>query len=199
MTKFVVGAMLEVYSALFRCLDSVLFAFVGVVDAAGFEADDLPLAKATVVDAGVAVLAADVAGSVGACQVGAGGDDGGVAVDADLEVVEIEGGDVEGSGAAQGDGFGLGFDGPAGADANVVVGQEPVHDGHVIAQLSVAPLHFKRFYFLVLLVAGVVGQSGEGRLSECPERETKQKEAYAGGRRKRIPDAEMSAHVQIGW
>ncbi len=49
----------------------MLFALVCVVDAAGFEADDLPLAIAAVIDAGVAVFAADIAGSVGAFEVGA--------------------------------------------------------------------------------------------------------------------------------
>src|SRR5271155_37440 len=96
---------------------SVLFAFVRVVDAAGLE-DDLPLAGA----AGVAVLSADIAGSVGAFEVGLGGYNGRIAVDADFEVVQVEGGDVEGSGAAEGEGFGLGFNDAAGADADVVVG-----------------------------------------------------------------------------
>src|SRR5271155_3791754 len=101
---------------------SVLFAFVRVVDAAGLEADDLPLAVAAGVDAGGAGLSADIAGSVGAFEVGLGGYNGRIAVDADFEVVQVEGGDVEGSGAAEGEGFGLGFNDAAGADADVVVG-----------------------------------------------------------------------------
>src|SRR5271154_265734 len=80
---------------------SVLFAFVRVVDAAGLEADDLPLAVAAVVDAGVAVLSADIAGSVGAFEGGLGGYNGRIAVDADFEVVQVEGGDVEGAGTAK--------------------------------------------------------------------------------------------------
>src|SRR5580698_5962887 len=99
---------------------SVFFAVVCVVDVAGFEADDLPLAEAPVIDAGIAVFAADAACAVGAFEVGARGDDGGVAVDADFEVVDIERGDVQGAGAAQSERFGLGFDGAAGADADVV-------------------------------------------------------------------------------
>ncbi len=66
-----------------------LVLIVLVVDAAGFEADDLPLAEAAVVDTGVAVFAADAAGAVCALEVGAGGNDGGIAIDADLEVVEV--------------------------------------------------------------------------------------------------------------
>jgi hypothetical protein len=153
-----------------------LVLIVLVVDAAGFKADDLPLAEAAVVDAGVAVFAADAAGAVCALEVGAGGDDGGIAVDADLEVVEIERGDVEGASAAQGQGLGLGLDDTASADADIVVGEEAIHNGYVIAQLSIPPLHFQRFYLFVHFVAGVVGQrgNGKGRLRECPEGKTKQ-------------------------
>ncbi len=124
--------------------------FATICHAAGFEADDPPLAIAPVVDAGIAVVAADIGSAVGAGEFGTAGHNGSVAVDPHFQIAEVQARNMDGAGSAHREEIGLGFEGAISSDAEVVVGQQVLHHRHVGVEQGAAPVLLKVLNLLVL-------------------------------------------------
>ena len=131
---------------------------IHVVHAAGFEAHNFPLPKAMVVDTRVPILAADVTLAVGSLKVCARSNDGRIAIDANLEIIDFKRLNAHRSGFAKSQGLSLGFHGSVRADADVIVGQQVVHLGHVVGNDRLAPLLLQSFDLFVNGVIFVVRQ-----------------------------------------
>ena len=96
--------------------------------------------------------------------------------------------------AAAGEFVRLGFQSAVGADAEIVIGQQPIDHGDVIGELGLTPIQFQSFDLFVGTV--VVRKNGVG-LTRKPARQYKDK-GQSADRGKQPTMLGLSAHKRIG-
>ena len=88
----------------------------------------------------------------------------------------------------------LGFQGAVGADAEVVIGQQPIDHGNIVGKLCLTPVQFEPFDLFVGII--VVGKNRQ-RPARKPTGKYKNKEQSAD-RGKQPTMLGVSAHKRIG-
>ena len=126
--------------------DSALMRFSRLADPTGFKAYDAPYAaRIFYIDPRVPVAPGDIAVRTCRADLGPRSDQRGRSIHANLSVGELDGLEVHGAGAKDGEGLLFGLQDAGGSDGDVIVGEQGIHGRDVVFQHSIAPGVFEAF------------------------------------------------------